>query len=139
MSARRNVILVVAAVALLGAAVLVYALRTREDLSLPSSYAVYCACLETKQEVAITAKLTDPLPFANPTTGRRTVYPWWFCNDCRYRFVPAPVPDSHGGPPKPPMMATCPHCGSSSTGSWAKGLPDMDNPAGDCPLPPMPK
>jgi hypothetical protein len=64
-----------------------------------------------------------------------------YCADCRYRFVPPPVRDPAGGPPRmpqPPRCPVCPHGGHVQV--WYAGLEaDMDeHKAGDRDLPPLP-
>jgi hypothetical protein len=133
---KRKFVLLGLAAVILAAAVVLYIVRMpRPELEIGTSYTVLGVCLETKKEFEVEASFREVAPFKNPETGRATVYTWWFCNQCKYRFVPAP----QAAPPhRLPIAASCPHCQSGNTCSWGKGMPEMDAPAGDCPLPPMP-
>lgn len=134
----KNALLAGAAAVILIAAVFLY-FRPRDVAEFPTEYVVQTVCLETKQEMPVRAAMTERAPFVNPSTGRRTLYPWWFCWECKYRFVPTPIPGQGDEPPRIPPMPACPHCGSANTGSWVPEDPDAAQPAGDAPLPELPK
>lgn len=74
-------------------------------------------CLRTGNEFTLTVPVSERAPYENPDTGERTVYSWWYCYDCKHRFVPPPVASRDGGLTAPTMPA-CPECGSMSTGAY---------------------
>lgn len=134
-SAKKNLVLGTAAVVLLLAAgVLLVTRGGSAQAKYPTGYVVQGVDLETKTDVTIHATNKEVAPFVNPATGKRTVYPWYFCEDCKLRFVPALVPSRTGGPPKLPMIPACPKCGHSGT-PWSPEDPEQATPAGDAPLP----
>lgn len=134
----KNLILGAAAVVILGLALLLYLWRT-PDKSQFTEFVAPGVDLETGQEVRVTYKLGERAPFLNPATGKRTVYPWYFCEDCQKRFVPELVPSPDGGPPRLPPIPTCPLCGGSRAGVWMPDYPDHAQPKGDAPLPKLPQ
>jgi hypothetical protein len=137
-SGKKNLLLGAAVVALLAAAGVILVTRgVGGGAKYPSGYVVHGVDLETKAELTIHATNKEGAPFVNPATGKRTVYPWFFCEDCRIRFVPDLVPRPDGGPPKLPMIPACPKCGKSGT-PWSPELPEQAEPAGDAPLPALP-
>ncbi len=137
-NAKKNLMLGGGAVVLLAAAGVLLLTRggTGAQAKYPTGYVVHGVDLETKAELTINATNKQGAPFVNPATGKRTVYPWFFCEECRVRFVPELVarPD---GPPKLPMIPACPKCGKSGT-PWAPEFEEQAEPAGDAPLPTMP-
>jgi hypothetical protein len=134
----KNIILGAAAVVILGLAVFLYFWRSPGPSQF-NEFVTPAVDLETGQELRVTYKLGERAPFVNPATGKRTVYPWYFCQDCRKRFVPDLVPSADGGPPRLPAIPICPLCGGSRTGGWMREDPDQAEPAGDAPLPKLPK
>jgi hypothetical protein len=135
---KKNLLLGGAAVVLLGAAGVSLVTRTGSARAkFPTGYVVQGVDLETKTDVTIHATNKETAPFVNPATGKRTVYPWFFCEECKWRFVPALVPSRTGGPPKLPMIPACPKCGRSGT-PWSPDFPEQAETTGDAPLPAMP-
>jgi hypothetical protein len=135
---KKNMVLGAAAVVLLAAAAaLVFTRGGSARAKYPTGYVVQGVDLETKADVTIHASNKETAPYVNPATGKRTVYPWFFCEECKWRFVPDLVPRPGGGPPKLPMIAACPKCGRSGT-PWMPEDPEQAHPAGDAPLPAMP-
>jgi hypothetical protein len=135
----KNLLLGAAAVVMLALAVYIYRTRPPADAQYPTECTVSTVCLETKEEVSVTSKMTERAPFVNPKTGRRTLYPWYFCNNCKFRFVPTPIPSSDGEAPRLPIAPTCPHCGAQSACSWDQSSPSQAKPAGTAELPKVPK
>jgi hypothetical protein len=135
----KNLLLGAAAVVMLALAVYFFATRRPADAQYPTEYTESTVCLETKEEFPVTSKITERAPFVNPKTGRRTLYPWYFCNNCQYRFVPTAIPSSDGEAPRLPIAPTCPHCGAQSASSWDPSSPSQAKPAGTAPLPALPK
>lgn len=136
---KRNIIYGGGAVLLLALAVVLFAWRGGSGANLPAELTARCVCLETHQEFTLKYGVRDAPPLVNPNTGRRTVYPWWYCPECNKRFIPDLVPDPRGGPPKPPPIPSCPLCGSNRVGTWDPAIPEQANPDGDAPLPELPQ
>jgi len=134
----KNIILVIVAVVLLAIAAVSFYLRSGEQTEIPNQYRIHGVCLETHKEFTLTVKASDAMPFVNPETGRRTVYTWWFCADCRHRFIPELVASPDGGPPHYRPFPLCTNCGSNCTGTWFPEDPEQEHPDGDGPLPPLP-
>ncbi len=131
----KNVVLVAAAVLLLGAAAVVY-LRTSSKPSFSKMKALGVA-LDTKEEMSVEFSPNEPQPWVNPKTGQRSVYAFCFCEKCKFKFVPKLEPSRDGGPPNVPMMPTCTNCGDTHVGRW---IPEIsDTPAGTAPLPKWPQ
>lgn len=143
-SGTKNVVLGVVAVVIFGVAAFLYFYPWETAPELPKQFTVHGVCLDTQKEFTVTVPLGEAAPYPNPETGRRTVYPWYFCLECRHRFVslppsataPAAVPTT--GPQRMPGMVVCPLCSSAATGAWQPLDPDEAKPAGDAPLPPLP-
>jgi hypothetical protein len=134
-AAKKNLLLGVGVAVLLAAAgVLFFTRGGNAQAKYPTGYVVQGVDLETKADVTIHATNKESAPFVNPSTGKRTVYPWYFCEECKLRFVPALVASKTGGPPKLPMIPACPKCGHSGT-PWSPEDPEQATPAGDVPLP----
>jgi hypothetical protein len=135
---KKNLVLGVGAVVILAAAGVVLLTRGGgPQAKYPTGYVVQGVDLETKADVTIHASNKETAPFVNPATGKRTVYPWFFCEECKWRFVPALEPSRTGGPPKLPMIPACPKCGKPGT-PWSPDFPEQAEPAGDAPLPALP-
>jgi hypothetical protein len=135
----KNIGLAAVAIVLLGVAGVSFFARggCKSGAELPSVRRLHCVDLKTGGEYTIEAPMDRVAPFANPSTGELTLYPWYFCNDCKYRFVPAPVP-SPNGPPKLPAIPSCPHCGSSNCGTWVPEIYESEKVA-DAELPKLPQ
>jgi hypothetical protein len=127
-----------AAVVMLAIAAYLFATHRSSEAQYPSHYTVQTVCLATGEEFPVTSKVTEREPYANPKTGRRTLFPWYFCYNCKYRFVPTPIPSAGGEPPRLPMVPTCPHCGNQGGSSWDPSDPAQAHPAGTAPLPKVP-
>lgn len=105
---------------------------------LPDEFTSYGVCLETGDEVTAVYGADQRAPWVNPSTGRRTVYPWYYCRECQTRFVPELQPDRAGGLPRVPVVAICPECGSQKTVPWTKEGMFAQEPKKTIPPPPMP-
>ncbi len=112
--------------------------RSGAQAKYPSEKVVHCKDLKTGEERVVRTAVADPAPYRNPGTGERTLYPLYYCFECKHRFVPAPVPDPAGGPPKPPMIPVCTKCGASNSQPWFPEDPELAHPAGDADLPKLP-
>jgi len=135
----KNLLLGAAALVMLGVAGYLFITRGSAEAEFPTHYTVQAVCLETKDEFPITSQVTDRPPFKNPKTGRLTLYPWYFCNKCQYRFVPELTRFPNDNLPRLPVIPTCPNCGSQSAGSWVPSDPQQAKPAGTAALPALPK
>ena len=136
---KRNLAYGGGAVGILAVAVVLFVLRGGMESNLPTEVTAQCVCLETKQEFSLNYGLRDRPPLENPDTGRRTVFPWWYCQKCNKRFVPNLIPGRGGGPPRTPPIPSCPLCGSNRVGVWNPRNPESAEPDGDAPLPELPK
>jgi hypothetical protein len=127
----KNVALALAAILAFGLAAFFF---TR-DTAKPSfaRMKAHGLALDTKQELAVEFGPSEPPPWVNPATGQRTVYPFWFCEKCKYKFVPQLEPNPAGGPPRVPMAPRCTHCGDEHVGSW---IPEVSEPAAGTAPPP---
>ncbi len=135
---KKNLVLGGGALVLLAAAAVLLVTRGGgAQAKFPTGYVVHGVDFDTKTEVTIHATNKDAAPYVNPATGKRAVYPWFFCEECRLRFVPALEPSRTGGPPKLPMIPACPTCGKAGT-PWSPEDPEQAQPTGDAPLPALP-
>ena len=149
---QHKTLLLLLAVILLAIAGIKYFYPWDTSAHFPSTKTIYGVCLETKDDVnKMTMPADEQPPYLNPKTKKRTVYPWYFCNDCRNKFAyvrsvattePATEPsEAPGGVERqslPPQIAKCPLCKGLNTGSWTPEDPDQAKPAGAAPLPPLP-
>lgn len=138
MSEKKNILLGCGAVLVLLVAGAMYFRTSSGALPTISKFRAAAVALDTKQELTVSFKPDEPPPWVNPATGKRTVYPWWYCLDCKYRFVPPLVPNPNGGPPSSAGRSNCPHCGSANTTGWRPEELEPEKPAGDAPLPTLP-
>jgi len=92
-------------------------------------------CLACKQEVKATYHATERQPAVCPLCGERAVYGLHYCFDCKLRFVPNLEPAPDGGPPRKPIVTTCPVCGGSNVSGYIPIDPEQK----DAELAPLPK
>ena len=134
----KKVWLSVVAVVVLGFAGYRLFFRSTEAYSYPDRFTGHGVCLACGQESTIEYPAMSQPPYECQGCGEKTVYLWWFCDDCRYRFIPDLVPGKPGEPPKPNPYPVCTHCRCMHITSW-----DPDNPyqapEGDAPLPKWPQ
>lgn len=135
----KNFVMLAGGLGVIGLAIVLFVVRESPEAKYPTKVYGKGVCLETKAEIDYVREQGQYPPFVNPATGRRTVYPWWYCPACNKRFVPALIPARDGGPPRMQQPPSCPLCGSGSVGGWYPADPDQASPAGDAPLPEMPK
>ena len=133
---RRNLVLSIVAVVCLVAALVVF-LRTRGRGGnvFADEYMSPCVCLACQLECEIHHGPQDLVPFKcpNPDCGQVAAYPWYFCYDCKKRFVPQPLMREPGGPLRPPENIRCTACGSGNVTQWGPWIEEQ--PVGDAPLP----
>lgn len=146
----KNPLLFIAAIVIFVIAVFIFVYPWKTEPAFPREKVVYGVCLETGKDMTMTVATDAVAPYLNKETGHNTVYGWWFCQDCGFRFVPPP---SGMKPTETPTtqpvdgaqrgahgtgIPTCPQCGSSRTGSWWPEDPTQKDPNGTAPLPALP-
>jgi hypothetical protein len=90
---------------------------------LPTERVVYVADPETHQEFTLTVGMAEAAPFKNPETGEKTLYPWYFCHECKHRFLrSAHAATTQPASPHPIEAPQCPGCGSWDCGTWVKDI-----------------
>ncbi len=134
---KRNVAIAVVAVVIIAfAGYRVLTARSGGAMKFPDEFTAAGICLNCKQETTITFHPGEKPPYHCEGCGEDAVYPWWFCNDCKYRFIPELI-RKPGQPPRPTPYPVCTHCGCADVSGW-----DPDNPyqvpQGDAPLPKWP-
>jgi hypothetical protein len=132
---RRNVVLGAVAGLFIVVAAVYHFTRPSATADLPRQVGVNCACLECRQHVRVSAKVSDPRPYECPECGARAAYPLLECRDCGKKFVPnlGRYPDEEF--PLMPVVPSCLACGSRNVGGY-KG--DETIPAEELVLPEWP-
>jgi hypothetical protein len=107
-----------------------------QRVDLPDTFTGHGVCLACEEESLIVYQKGEREPFPCEACGQRSVYAWWFCDDCRHRFVPELVrqPDE---PPRPTPFPYCTRCGCRGVAGWEPDNPYMA-PEGDAELPKWP-
>ncbi len=133
-TSQRNGLLVGSAVVALAVAAVLFA-RGRTAGQLPSQYTTRGICLACQKESESRHALTDIPPFVCPHCGKAAVYPWYYCYDCKKRFVPDLVRMEPGRPLRVPTWTSCPcpNCRSAQVTQWDPSF--QGQAAGDAPLP----
>jgi DNA-directed RNA polymerase subunit RPC12/RpoP len=133
----RDLVLGGLAVLLIAAAAVLYATWAGSaKAQLPRSATTLGVCLACKQECAVSHGTAEVAPFECPNCAERAVYPWYFCLDCKKRFVPALVSGPEDEYPRVQPFASCPACGSPRVRGYLSAMEPQV--AGDAPLPPWP-
>jgi hypothetical protein len=133
----KNTVLGAIAIVAFGAAIAVFVMRNPESEYMPRKLTMRGVCLETKQDVTVTFNAGEQPPYVNPATGRRTVYSWYICPECKKRFVPKLVFLPGRDLPQPEIIPKCPLCGGDAA-AWNPDDPNQPKPVGDVPPPDMP-
>ncbi len=94
-------------------------------------------CLSCKTEAQVTYPRAEAAPHRCPKCGGQAFYPYYFCFDCKKRFVPALVQRQSGEPLRLPLGMACTSCGSASVSPFLPNQPDYES-VGDAPLPKWP-
>ena len=123
----------VALVVLGGAAYLFF--KPRAAVSFPTRYTIEGVCLACHAQDRVDAKLTDPPPHRCSKCGQSAIFGWYYCQDCKKRFVPNPVKSADRI--SLPVIPSCGGCGSQRVSQYASDDPEQ-TPAGDAPLPKWP-
>ncbi len=111
---KKGIKLVVAGAALV-VAIGLYVSRSSETKS-PTDWTEHNAslqCMGCGHAYTATVQLRDQPPYVCPKCGKREAWMQKQCRKCGEVFLP-PL---EGDPPWPPMIATCPKCGSTTTGA----------------------
>lgn len=130
---QRNLLLGGIAVAAIAVAILLFA-RGRGSSALPKEYTIWGVCLACQEEAETTQPLADYAPFECPHCSQHAVYNWFYCYDCKKRFVPDLGRPDPGGPLRLPTGLRCRACRSDYVGQYDPQLPTQD-PVGTAPLP----
>jgi DNA-directed RNA polymerase subunit RPC12/RpoP len=103
---------------------------------LPDRYTGYGVCLACGQDLTVVYEKDQAQPLRCDACGEEAVYLWWFCNDCRYRFIPELIREP-GQPPRPTPYPVCTHCNCTAVAGWNPDNPNMV-PEGQARLPRWP-
>lgn len=122
-----------------GLAVYFFSRNTGDKDKYPRQLTVDGVCLACKQEVKARIKaVSDFAPYDCPNCKEMAVYPWFYCDNCRKRFVPELIPGAgHDGKPALPAAPKCSGCRSNLVMQYIPGF--SPPPAGDAPLPKWPQ
>lgn len=99
------------AVVILGIAALVFFSRSAGTKAPSETFTLDGICLNCKVPVVATYHASERQPAICPKCNKRAVYDSFVCEQCKLRFVPRLEDAGDGGPPKMPIIATCPKCG----------------------------
>ncbi len=100
---------------------------------------VHGVCLACREEGAAAAPWGEQAPYACPKCQVKGVYPWWYCQECRRRFVPALVERDAGEPLRLPAVVACTGCQSAYVSPYLPEHAQLEPPVGDVPPPAWPK
>ncbi|MFO0838226.1 MAG: hypothetical protein U1D55_06830 [Phycisphaerae bacterium] len=137
MDDRQRRTLIVALALLLISAIVVLFFWTRAPRAIPREYTTSGICLACKRSTLAKHPAKATFPIRCPSCGDDAFYPWYFCYQCNYRFVPA-LAKIPGEPPRLPITIQCPKCRTTNVGALFALDERQANPAGDLPLPKWP-
>jgi Zn ribbon nucleic-acid-binding protein len=135
---KKQLVLVLVALGAFGIAAYLVFGRSASTVQIGKNFTEAGVCLSCKAEGQVSYPREEPAPHRCPKCGEQAFYPYYFCNDCKYRFVPPLVAGPAGTPPGLPLGAVCPRCQSSSVGPWFADQPGYE-PEGTMPLPKWPQ
>ncbi len=123
-----------AIIAIAAAAVVFFTFRGgREKIS--EQFTGNGVCLACQWDGEFSYARDDRAPYVCPDCGDQAVYLWYYCNDCKHRFVPEL--DRSTVPPRIPIGVTCTNCGGRHVTQYIpKAM--LEPPAGDAKLPAWP-
>jgi predicted RNA-binding Zn-ribbon protein involved in translation (DUF1610 family) len=78
-----------------------------------TSYDAVLECAACNHRYNARVESGAEFPLVCPACAKPEVWKVMYCRQCKALFLP-PV---SGDPPRPPMIAKCPQCGSTSTGA----------------------
>ncbi len=67
-------------------------------------------CLACEQEVVVKHRFDEGAPFNCSACGEKAVFPWMFCYECNYKFVPDLEMLPGTNEPNFPLQPQCRHC-----------------------------
>lgn len=135
-SQKKNLILGLIAAA--AGAFAIYRLSTFESSAkLPSDYTVQGVCLACKAEAGLTQSVRERPPFECSSCKSKSVFPWFYCPQCKKRFVPPPEKRRDGSIGLP-IVPSCPSCKATNAGNFDVLDPEQEG-APAMPVPSMPK
>ena len=131
----RNFVLGAVAIVALGAAAFLYARGSGGGSMLPREYKMKGVCLACQKEGEYTIAARTAAPYKCKECGKEAVYPFYYCFNCKKRFVPDLVRLQPGGPLRlpPETKCPCPTCQSTDIGQWVADATQA--PTGTAPLP----
>ncbi len=133
---QRNALLAAVAVVLLAVAGFRMLRSSGNAIENIRTYTGYGVCLACKQESVVSYGVNESQPLRCEACGEQAFYLWWYCNECKYRFIPDLV-RKPGQPPRPNPYPRCTHCGCADVSGWDPENP-YQTPAGDAELPDWP-
>lgn len=137
MDERQRRTLFVALALLLVAALVVLVFWRSTPRAIPSTLATHGVCLSCKKSGVQKHAVNQIFPIKCESCGAEAFYGWYFCFDCRHRFVPELV-KRPGEPPRYPITISCPKCKNTNVCGIVPQDERQANPAGDLPLPKWP-
>ena len=126
---KRNVWLGAIALVLLGYAGYRVFFGSTGAYDVPPEYLVHAVCLSCGEECTVVVQRDDEgAPYTCQACGENAVYLWWYCHECKYRFVPRLV-NRPGEPPRPEPFPTCTHCNCQSVSDYDPEHQDIEGTA----------
>lgn len=110
--------------------------QERNAGALPSEYTVKAVCMTCRAEVECTQTLRTRPPLPCPKCSAKTAVPWFYCPDCKKRYVPRFV-KGEDGVVRMPIVPACSGCGSARGQPYEPNDPEH-KPTGDVPPPALP-
>jgi DNA-directed RNA polymerase subunit RPC12/RpoP len=134
---RRNIVLAGLAIGLFIVAGVIFS-RSDASADYPSTYMLDGVCLQCKQDGRLQLKTAQIPPYECPHCHERAFYPWFYCSDCKVKFVPNLVKNPGGGRPHGlPVVPMCSECGGPHVGNYIPTDPEQ-SPTGVADLPGLP-
>jgi hypothetical protein len=131
---QRQVGLIVLAVVVFGVAGY-FVWPSKGKTGVESGTAVDGVCLACKAESVSQHKLGEAMPYTCPKCSQAAVYPWYFCFDCKHKFVPMLERGADGRAPRIPTSPICPLCHKTGVMAYVAGICEA---TGNTTLPPWP-
>jgi DNA-directed RNA polymerase subunit RPC12/RpoP len=135
-SQQRQGILAGVVVVLVVVAGVIYYVRSAEKTKPLPKTQIDGVCVACGKEVQLETEPGNVPPLVCPYCKERTVYAWWYCENCKKLFVPRLIASERSGPPRPEMRPVCPGCGSHTVLGYTAAVTLGYQPEGRLPLPP---
>jgi hypothetical protein len=134
---RRNVLFGTLGVVAVATLIFLLVVRRGAAPTIAADFTVFGKCLACEYAGDVNYPRNERAPYACPQCQEHAVYPLYFCNDCKLRFIPELVRSQVGEPPRLPREIRCPSCDSTN---WMSCDPRLmtEEPAGDAPWPRWP-